>query len=1104
MTPAAAPDPRASPGACPPIAELEALAAGGRADPDAARHAEMCDACRATIEEIRLNLQLAAELRELPGIGIGPGAAASRPAAPVPGYEVLEELGRGGQGVIYRAKQLGTRRIVALKMLHDGGWADAQQRLRFEREAQIVAGLRHPNIVSVFDRIALPDGRYACAMEYVEGESLKHWAVRAGAAMGPRAALRAKLALMVKLCDAVLHAHQHGVMHRDLKPSNIVVDRDGEPHVLDFGLARRVGGLTGSGAAHVTVTHTFAGTLAYASPEQIAGFPGEIDSRTDIYSLGVVLHELLTARLPFELKGSVEQMMRTVRETEPAAAGVDEEIDTIILKCLAGDPARRYQTVQGLKRDLEHYLAGEPIEAKRESTWYVIRKTVSHHRRTASAVGAVALLVTGVAIVMTIVANRLAQRSAELARALAEKDIERGLAALEAGDAVTAEKAIWPVMLDSGIRDLSDPMFGFTCPPAEARAYWAAWQLTMRAPCLGVLRSPDDTAMPVEFNDARDEIVGVTRGGLRQRWSWRGEPLGPPERIFSPPPGAPPADWIGFSPDGSRILSSRAGVLDYVFPRAPRERPPMHADLRIRWACFLPEADRFVVADADQRILLGGPGGAAPMALPTGEARLIRVGISDDGLLLAALDDTGRLRVFDRQRAAELQAHTIALPPNVREWANLHTRIAFSPDARTLYFVLLRQFFVMNLDDDRGPRIAVEESAGITLWAVADGGRVLLTTDLGHTISCWDTETGKRFSVLPGFSEGVAVLSGSPSRPIAAATSAGAAQGSITRGRLWDLRTDDWARAVRPHEASVHGLSERGPPGVFASCGADGAVHVWSVTGLERIASHVVSEAEGSRRVIGDVDLSPDGTLFATADYEGNIILHQANRPTPGRVLTRFEPRAHAVRFSPDGGVIACAGAEPVIRLIDLTGGAVTELRGHGGRVAGLTFSADGRWLASASTDDTCVIWDWTQRREHARLSGHGGDVRVTAFAADSRLLATGGDDARIRLWNPSSGVLLRELAPAGAKVRALAFHPRGNILASGDTRGRVTLWDTRTGVMLASFQSAAPNLFAVRFDAAGRRLIAAGQNGWIQVYDLTHHARHLEANLRTRAAAGE
>ncbi len=306
----------------------------------------------------------------------------------IEGYEVVRELHRGGQGVVYQAIQKGTKRKVAIKVLLEGVFAGKAAKRRFEREIELIAQLKHPNIVEVFHSGHTGDGRQYCVMDYVRGTPLDLF-VRE-----KKLPLDAALRLFSKVCDAISYAHHRGVIHRDLKPSNILVDSQGNPKVLDFGLAKQ---LADPEASLVSVTGQVVGTLPYMSPEQARGNPDEIDIRADVYSLGVILYEVLTGQYPYPVVGQIADVLRHIAETPPTPPSriwkkdsgisarltrrfradtcpINDEVQTIVLRSLAKERERRYQSAGDLAADIDRYLRNEPIEAKKDSGWYLFKK----------------------------------------------------------------------------------------------------------------------------------------------------------------------------------------------------------------------------------------------------------------------------------------------------------------------------------------------------------------------------------------------------------------------------------------------------------------------------------------------------------------------------------------------------------------------------------------------------------------------------------------------------------------------------------------------------------------------------------------------------------
>ncbi|MCG3125521.1 MAG: Serine/threonine-protein kinase PknD [Phycisphaerae bacterium] len=433
-------------GSCLSDVEMEALLSGDAPEPLRA-HVSSCDECSARLTALRANARLLDELQTVSRRWRQSAHSAhdgsADPALAIPGYERAREIHRGGQGVVYEAVQSSTHRKVAIKVLLAGALATSRQRMRFEREVDLVARLRHPHIVTVHDSGETADGRHFLVMEFIDGCPLDLRAAELRALSTDEATrVRRIVMLFEKVCNALKFAHQNGVIHRDLKPGNVLVDAGEEPHVVDFGLAKAVSEPTQTAGA-LTQTGDFVGTLAYASPEQVGGDPEMIDIRTDVYALGVMLYEALSGRRPYAVHGPVAEVVRNILEAVPPPPGggpdglrVDHELATIVLTALAKDRARRYESVAALGRDLLNYLGGAPIDAKRDSTWYVLRKALRRYRALATAGAAVLLLTVGYAVTVSFLyqralraeASAAASRDAEsLARRSAEQEARKAL-----------------------------------------------------------------------------------------------------------------------------------------------------------------------------------------------------------------------------------------------------------------------------------------------------------------------------------------------------------------------------------------------------------------------------------------------------------------------------------------------------------------------------------------------------------------------------------------------------------------------------------------------------------------------------------------------------
>jgi len=382
-------------------------------------HVQTCDVCRTWCAELDSDDDLLGDVcnalddeardREktmiiASGASSGPGDDASGDAPEIEGYTIIRELGRGGMGAVYLARQESTKREVALKVLLQGPFASTTAKRRFEREVELAAQLDHPNIVTILDS-GITSGRYYCAMRNIEGRRLDHYI--AGHKLSPQNILT----LFLKICRAINHAHQKGVIHRDLKPSNILVDDRGEPFILDFGLAKPTdtSSMSDIDQTQISMTGQIMGTLPYMSPEQTTGRQQDVDVRSDVYALGVILYQLLTGRFPYQVAGKLADVLRNIVEVAPerpstVRRNINNEIETIVLKALAKEPIRRYQSADAFGGDIQRYLNGEAIEAKRDSGWYVLRKTARQHQAPLSAAAVIMILLLG--SVLTFVRHR--------------------------------------------------------------------------------------------------------------------------------------------------------------------------------------------------------------------------------------------------------------------------------------------------------------------------------------------------------------------------------------------------------------------------------------------------------------------------------------------------------------------------------------------------------------------------------------------------------------------------------------------------------------------------------------------------------------------------
>jgi hypothetical protein len=343
---------------------------------------------------------------------------------------------------------------VALKILPPGQHVSKRARWHFEREVELAASLNHPNIVAIRDS-GISRGQYYFSMEYIRGEPLDQYVTRQSLA------LREKMVLFSIICDAMTHAHQRGVIHRDLKPSNILVDERGQPHILDFGLAKSAGsrGDLSNGTIVASVTGQVKGTLAYMSPEQAAGQTDQIDVRTDVYSLGLILYQMVVGSFPYDVSGPTVDVLGIIQRVEPARprkriTRLDSDVEAITLKALAKERRFRYQSAAELLHDVQCWLDGRPIVIRSASSIYLLRKLAAKHRHTATVVSLLLLIIAGFSYVSIHLAVSERQAHNE-ARALAEdyallaserQEVSRFLAFLQFLEAWHEDRTAWMSM----------------------------------------------------------------------------------------------------------------------------------------------------------------------------------------------------------------------------------------------------------------------------------------------------------------------------------------------------------------------------------------------------------------------------------------------------------------------------------------------------------------------------------------------------------------------------------------------------------------------------------------------------------------------------------
>ncbi|MBI5863523.1 MAG: protein kinase [Planctomycetes bacterium] len=1096
----------AQPHDCPSHTALEELAADQPASEALQAHVASCPACRAAIERIR------ADNRFLSGFALGGTLPGSKPTVEpfadlkIPGYELLGEVHRGGQGVVYRAMQLSTKRPVAIKVMKQGPFATLADRARFDREIEILGRLDHPNIVTVHDA-GVAGGNQYFVMDFVDGPPLdvfvyarrraggvedSHW-LREGV-------LDEVISMFAVVCDAVHAAHLRGVIHRDIKPSNIRVDAEGRPHVLDFGLAKSTDAEPDSA---MTRTGQFVGSLPWASPEQVEGASDRIDLRSDVYSLGACLYQLLTGAPPFDIGSNLKSALDSIllRDPPPPSSVVpfelrqhiDDELDTIVLRCLAKDGERRYQSAGDLARDLRRYLANEPIEAKRDSVMYFLRKTLRRYRWRVATAAAMLILLVVFAVVMAFLYRRSTQLEREafqsaksLAELLSRSNIENGRMAGLLGNVPQAENLLWRELL--GTHATAERESHLHVPPGPPEAAWALWELYRRLPCLATIRNIGEISLICTLADDGRSTWVVNLDGLARRIDSSGnvldqQQLGNGVGRWAPTLTADGRLGLAVDSVGVSIWNRKLNSWKSI-PLSPAPQPLIGTtDIARSGAIFAAVVGAEVVVYRTDDVSL-----IARFADPA--AVYTAVAISHDESRVAVRQESGSLRVFDIA-SGRLLCDSRS-PPPAQPPSHTGGQLAFSRDGRfvaDMWLTLPGRIW----DISRDPPVAVElsERLGISRpSSLSHDGRKLAVGDLGGTVRIFDAATGQRISSFTGHVGRIRAV---------AFTDDGRRLWTCGEEavRLWEAHPDEGVWTLHLPDTPLHSVAVCPQGDWMVAGGMHGGLHR-----IDRASRALVSEVLAEGTTISSVAVSPDGAWIAAGTYGNAAYLKPADGDDGLRRLDHPN-RVSNVCFSPDSRWLATSADDAVIRLWRVEdGGLVREFRGPETRIPQIAFDNAGVLLAAAVRDGTLRVWGVDTGVCLVTAPAEKNALRSVRFSPDSRQIIVGGDDRALKVWDLRENRYIASMEGHNQEIFCLGLSPDGTILASGDSGGTIRLWHLPTRRPLATLDGHTGSIMSLSFADDGSTLLSASLDETLRTWDLTYYRRHIAGQIEAQLSA--
>jgi WD40 repeat protein/serine/threonine protein kinase len=1020
-------------------------------------------------------------------------------------YRIIRKLGEGGMGIVYEAEQQHPRRLVALKVIRGGQLFSESKIKQFQREVRALARLKHIGIAAIYESGSADDNQYYFAMELVRGAPLLDY-VKGGRHTCTQTPLgiRQRLELFLKLCDAISYAHQRGVIHCDLKPANILVADEpewqsiagslmngSEIKVLDFGLARVIDE-DGTCGSSVSKLGLIKGTLPYMSPEQISGDPGKIDVRTDVYTLGVILYELLTERFPYEVeRTSLPQAIRVICEETPKPPSrmwsetrdreskkterVDRDLETIVLKALEKDPERRYQSAAAMGEDVGRYLTNRPINARPPSAFYQFRKLIARHKTPFALLAIVFMLLLGFTAMLARQSARIAnerdkavaaERAATEQRDAAEHARNSERKHRDATEQARNAEQEQRLLAEANLMEADEQRIRAEHQGLLSRRllYAAHMNLAMQAwEALDIGRMQELIESHIPKPGEED------MRGFEWRYLWRRLYY---DRLLIVIESEDQVNASTFSPDGKQLATGRSDKTVKLWNVATgREIATLKGHIDAIYSLAFSSDGKKLASgsgSADRTVKLWDTATGLELATLKGHGhRVLSIAFSPDGKKVASGCYDRSVKLWDTSSGRELAT----LKHGHAVWA-----VAFSPDGKMLVSGSEdREVKLWNVDT--GQELVTLKGHGDAIYSLAfsPDGKKVASGSKDRTVKLWDAAAGRELVTLKGHGGAIFQVMFSPDGKRLASRSIG-----DRTLKVWDTTTGQELATFKGHAYPVYSVAFA-PDGKHLASGSwDSLEKIWNADPHPELTS-----LKGHANAVLSVAFSPDGKTLASASGDETVNLWDSI--TGSKLVTvRSGYWLLSVAFSPDGKRLASAGDDRTVKLWDaVTGRELATLIGHGHRVYSVVFSPDGKRLASGSQDGTVKLWDADTGQELSTLKGGTSGVASVVFSPDGKQLASGCWDGTVILWDAVSGRQLATLNGHGRGINSVGFSLDGKRLASGHADGTVILWDVASGRQLATLKGHGRTVYSVVFSPDGKRLASGGQDRTVKLWNV-------------------